>query len=223
MSVLVLCYHNINKKGVVTPEKLESELSFLAEEKYFPVSIQDLYGYVSGEKTLPEKSVHLTFDDGYSDNYTEALPLVKRYGFKATGFLITSRIGLLGYLDWKNIFRMKDSGLFGFESHSHTHVRYFLAAPDKKSLVSDLRLSRKIIAGRLGEAPEHFCYPYGEYDAAFVASLKKAGFLSGFTLESGLNFLRQNPYKIMRVESRGDHRWLKRRLSGLQAMKGSYA
>ncbi|MBN1384994.1 MAG: polysaccharide deacetylase family protein [Elusimicrobia bacterium] len=212
MSVLVICYHNINKNGKVTPETFEENLKLLKSKNYFPATIDDVYGYITGKKHLPDKAVHITFDDGHIDNYTEAFPIMRKFDFKATIFLITSRIGILGCLDWNKIHEMNDSGIFNFESHTHSHPRYSLVRPAKEKLIEDLTVSKDIIRENLKKETRHFCYPYGEYDNLYIEALKAAGFLSGFTLDIGVNTPGQDPYLIKRIDARGPASWLRNRL-----------
>lgn len=212
MPVLILCYHTVNKNGKITPEIFEENLKSLEKKKYSPAALDDVYDYIIGKKQLPPKTVHLTFDDGHRDNYFEAMPVLKKYNFKATVFLITSRAGELGYLNWQQIKEMEASKIFSFESHSHAHPRYSTAAPTKDELVGDLLISRKIIKENLKKEPKHFCYPYGEYDDLYISALKETGFLTGLTLNIGLNTVGQNPYLLKRVEVRKPKNWLESRL-----------
>jgi peptidoglycan/xylan/chitin deacetylase (PgdA/CDA1 family) len=212
MPVLILCYHTINKNGKITPEIFEENLLSLKKKNYFPASLDDIFNYISSKKELPERTVHLTFDDGYRDNYSEAFPILKKFNFKATVFLITSRVGMLGYLNWQQIKEMETSGIFSFESHSHTHPRHSTTQPTKEELVNDLLISKKIIKENLKKETKHFCYPYGEYDNLYVSALKEAGFLTGLTLNIGLNSVGQNPYLLKRVEVRNPKNWLRNRL-----------
>lgn len=212
MPVLILCYHTINKKGKITPEIFEENLLSLKKKNYSPASLDDIFNYIGGKKELPERTVHLTFDDGYRDNYSEAFPILKKFNFKATVFLITSRVGMLGYLNWQQIKEMESSGIFSFESHSHTHPRHSTTQPTKEELVNDLLISKKIIKENLKKETKHFCYPYGEYDDLYVSALKEAGFLTGLTLNIGLNAVGQNPYLLKRVEVRNPKNWLGNRL-----------
>lgn len=212
MSVLILCYHTINKNGKITPEIFEENLLSLKRKNYFSANLDDIFNYISGKRELPERTVHLTFDDGYRDNYSEAFPILKKFNFKATVFLITSRAGMLGYLNWQQIKEMEASGIFSFESHSHAHPRHSTTQPTKEELADDLLISKKIIKENLKKETKHFCYPYGEYDDAYAGALKEAGFLTGLTLNIGLNSVGQNPYFLKRVEVRKPKNWLENRL-----------
>ena len=197
---------------MITPEIFEKNIKLLIEKKYYSATLDEVYNYINGKKTLPDKTVHLTFDDGYKDNYSEAFPILKKYGFKATVFLITSQVGLLGHLNWEEILEMQDSGIIDFESHTHSHPRYFLMKPSKQELIDDIMLSKNIIKGNLKKESKYFCYPYGEYDELYVDVLKSAGFLGGLTLDIGSNDINQNPYLLKRIDARGPEKWLRNRL-----------
>ncbi len=92
-TVPVLMYHHINpNRGdmvTVTPEVFDSQMRFLRDSGYRTLTLDELMGVVSGAG--PEgRSVAVTFDDGYLDNYVYAFPVLKRYGIKAAIFLVTS-------------------------------------------------------------------------------------------------------------------------------------
>lgn len=208
MSVLILCYHNVNKKAEITPDVFLAHAEKLCGLQYKAVSMDDVYCYVRGTMHLPEKSVHLTFDDGYSDFYSEAFPIIKEYSLKATAFLITSRVGLMGYMSWEHIRQIQEAGNVDFGSHSHTHARYFLAEPDSEELYKDLIISKRLISEHLHKEPVHFCYPYGQYDDRYVRIVKEAGFVTGLTLDYGVNCKDMNPYLLKRVEPDSSDNWL---------------
>ncbi len=91
--VAVLMYHHLappserpEEPGVITPERFESHLQMLLGEGYRPVSAADFGAYLDGKKRLPDKSVLVTFDDGYASNYTLGFPLLRKYGVPAIIF-----------------------------------------------------------------------------------------------------------------------------------------
>ncbi|HAM39053.1 MAG: hypothetical protein A2474_00875 [Elusimicrobia bacterium RIFOXYC2_FULL_34_12] len=212
MASLIICYHNINKNGIITPKTFEENVRLLISKKYYFATLDEVYNHIIGKKELPEKTVHLTFDDGYSDNYTEAFPILKKYNINATIFLTTSQVGLLGHLDWNMIREMQDSKIISFESHTHSHPRYFLMRPLKEKLAGDILISKNIIKENLKKESKYFCYPYGEYDDLYIDVLKSTGFLCGLTLNIGLNNVNQNPYLLKRIDARGPENWLKKRM-----------
>lgn len=93
--VPVLMYHHVTPSGGainVTPEHFRDQLIWLRDNGYNSVSTEQMANHFNG-KSLPKKSVMITFDDGYLDNYVYAWPLLKEFGFTATIFIVTSWIG----------------------------------------------------------------------------------------------------------------------------------
>jgi len=92
----VLMYHSIvNGKGnsnCLPIETFEEQMKYLKDNGYHTISLTDLYKYFMRAEPIPEKSVVLTFDDGYENNYSIMFPIIKKYKFKATIFVITSHI-----------------------------------------------------------------------------------------------------------------------------------
>ena len=96
LSVPVLMYHHVSEhKGALvtmTPENFESHAKFLAESGYKTLSLDEFFAFKKGELELPKKSVLITFDDGWIDNYLVAYPILKKYSLKATIFVVTDWI-----------------------------------------------------------------------------------------------------------------------------------
>lgn len=88
-----MVYHHVNSTGLeITPDIFEAQMKFLNDNGYLSVFLDDVVGFITGENNLPEKTVAITFDDGYLDNWVYAYPILKKYGHKATIFVITARI-----------------------------------------------------------------------------------------------------------------------------------
>ena len=103
VEVPVLMYHHISddvtSSAVVTAETFERHMAALLDEGYSPVSLRELSDFVHGDGELPEKPVVITFDDGYMSNYELAFPILKKYGSKASVFVIGSSVGKSEYKD----------------------------------------------------------------------------------------------------------------------------
>src|SRR3989338_595211 len=129
----ILMYHSVGNNGVlftVTTKDLEKQLVFLKNKKYNVIRLADLVSKLKKKEKLPPKTVVLTFDDAYRDNYLNALPLLKKYNFSATIFIPTAYAGkemlnsegkTIPVMSWNEAREMEDSGLVEFASHSHTH------------------------------------------------------------------------------------------------------
>lgn len=158
--------------------------------------------------TLPQKPVLLTFDDGYKDNFTHAYPILKRYNFRATIFLVTRYMGKKNgwskgneeMLSWKEIEEMKKEG-FSFGSHAHTHPNLLELPRDK--VLSEIRDSKRILEERLGEAIIFFAYPYGKFNSKIKEMVKGAGYLGAFSTLPGKNGRNEDPFLLRRILIRG--------------------
>lgn len=91
--VPVFMYHHVSPRKddmiTVTPQTFEAQLQHIRHSGYKTVTPDELAAYVSGSGQIPDKSLILSFDDGYLDNYVYAYPLLKQYGLKAVIFLVT--------------------------------------------------------------------------------------------------------------------------------------
>jgi peptidoglycan/xylan/chitin deacetylase (PgdA/CDA1 family) len=110
-------------------------------------------------------------------------PILKKYGFKATEFVVTSAIGEKGILTKQDLLAMQASGVFTIESHSVHHP--YLAKVPEKQVVLEVTESKKTLSDLLGRPVNFFCYPYGSYNAQVVQAVKKAGYLFATTVHHG--------------------------------------
>jgi len=132
----------------LAPDLFEAEMRFLAEHKYNTIFLDELYWYVKEGRPLPPKSLALTFDDGYLDNWVNVYPILKKYGLRATifvspefvdptptprpnleevwnGKVTRDEIAELGYLSWAELRAMQESGVIDIQSHTMTHTWHF--------------------------------------------------------------------------------------------------
>ncbi len=157
----ILMYHAVGDEpwGIsslfVRPSELEKQLIYLRDNGYTTVTFEDV-----GRLDEIEKPVMLTFDDGYEDNYSQLLPLLKKYNAKATVFVITGSIGTTHYMNEAQIKEMSDSGLVSIQSHTVTHP--FLSDLGEEALVDELLGSKKTLAKITGKEPFVICYPTGK-------------------------------------------------------------
>jgi peptidoglycan/xylan/chitin deacetylase (PgdA/CDA1 family) len=97
VAIPVFMYHHINWHAedlvTLTPRDFENHLRVLAEKKIQTLFLDELFDILTGKKEISRPAVVLTFDDGHLDNWVYAFPLLKKYGMKATIFVITSWIG----------------------------------------------------------------------------------------------------------------------------------
>jgi len=132
------------------------------------------------------KLVGLTFDDGYEDFLRIAVPILKRFDFSATVFVVAGMLG--GRSDWQHAHEPKprmslleaqdlcEVMMHGMEVGSHSMTHADLAALDPETLDREIAGSRQVLSETLGEEVEGFCYPYGSLDGTAVAAARRAGY-----------------------------------------------
>ena len=240
----VLMYHHVSPcAGLVTvsPQVFGAQMGWLADHGYRTVGCAELAAFVAGEP-LPAKSVVITFDDGYLDNYVYAHPVLSALGLRAVLFLVTGWLGdgptraagqtlphgqciarvKAGCADdvmlrWSEVEDMAAAGSFEFHSHTHTHRRWDreIAEPAARfdSLALDLGRSRATLESRLGTVSSHLCWPEGYHDADYRRVAKAAGFDHLYTVEKGTCTRATPTDRIPRVVVKDrDDSWFGRRL-----------
>lgn len=120
----------------------------------------------------------ITFDDGLTDNYTNAFPVLKEYDLKAYFFIIVGKVDSDGYMNWEQIAQLRNAGMV-IGSHGMTHR--ILTELNDKELDYELKESKMIIEDKLRQAIEYFSIPRGFCNCKIIDKLKKAGYTGVFT------------------------------------------
>lgn len=159
----------------VTPDKFDEQLGYLQSNGYTPITLDELHAALSGQSTLPNKPVVITFDDGYVDLFVNAFPILQKYNFKFTVFIPTGLMNQGFYLSWDQLSQMKESGLISIQSHGVNHVNFTNLTQD--ILMFELLESKKVLEEKFG-SPVHFiAYPYGTSNSYIWDKVKGAGYL----------------------------------------------
>ncbi len=159
-SVPVVMYHEVGddtwgiRELFVSPGSLRQQLEYLRDNGFQPIFFSDLTHLEDYDKPIL-----LTFDDGYSGNYTELLPLLQEFGMKATVFVITGMLEWPNYLTAAQVKELSDSGLVDIQSHTATHPE--LTELDWAGQEQELRQSRLELARITGKLPYVISYPTG--------------------------------------------------------------
>ena len=187
----VLTYHRVNSTSPtdrlsVRTEEFRKQMALLYRQGYHTVTPEEALESFRLKKLLPKRSVLITFDDGYEDNFLEAWPILKEYGFKATVFVATGLIGQTHdgrkMLTWDQIGTMAAQGIsFGSHTVHHAHLDEVLSDEKQKEAAS----SKQELEEKLGREVVSFCYPFGGYDPEAKEALRKAGYTLAFTTKPG--------------------------------------
>lgn len=183
----------------VTPEQLGAQLGWLRAAGYEAVRMETVAACVRGAGPCPARAVALTFDDGYMDAYTAALPILQQHGYTATFYIVSGFVGQPGYMGWDEIRALRAAGM-EIGAHSVTH-------PDLTTLgLEDLRAqvaqSGATIAAAIGAPVVSFCYPGGRFSDTVAAVAGESGFTSATTTLS--DGPQDNPLTLPRLRISGD-------------------
>ncbi|MBQ3920716.1 MAG: polysaccharide deacetylase family protein [Firmicutes bacterium] len=226
-SLTVLMYHHIAPVGelytseTVSIGKIRQDLQWLSDNGWKTVLPSEL---LSGKAEIDDKTVLITFDDGYRSNYEYLYPLLKEYGMKAEIAVITSFIDAEAgsFMTWEMMREMADSGLVEFGSHTHNmhnpdtagifveggangvqKGRDESAEEHEAKVREDLETSKGRLLEELGKEPVCFAYPFGAHDRVtdrVVDSLFPVSFLtSGRSLFGGFRGFLDNSRGLKRL------------------------
>lgn len=194
LPVPVLMYHHLEpkpeaeKKGHaklnVYPSYFEQQVQFLIKHNYQTVSAQNLVNSLLEHKKTPDRSVVLTFDDGYDDIYQNVFPLAKKYKIILNLMIPTGLVGNPGYLTWNNLVEIKKSGLVFIYNHTASH--YSLVESDENKILEETVKPQNLLEGNLGAIPKIITYPYGDFNERVIEILKKENFIAGFSTIKGI-------------------------------------
>lgn len=206
-SAPILLYHAVGEPveiewpdSLIMPASLfESHLQYLTQEGYRVVSVEKLVELLRAGESL-EKVVAMSFDDGYKNNYTDALPLLKKYNAKASFYIVNRDIGKTIYM---NKSMLMDLLVNGMEIGSHTINHAPLALIDPKYLPWETGSAKHFLEEILdGYQLKGMAYPNGGYNVNALNAVKKYRFCYGLTGKVGVNTahnFEDAPYEMYRI------------------------
>jgi peptidoglycan/xylan/chitin deacetylase (PgdA/CDA1 family) len=210
----ILLYHRVADDEdplALSPRRFADQMAYLAAAGY---RVVDLFSALEPLRAgdVPARTLCLTFDDGFADVAEQALPVLKRHGFRATVFITTGvtagRVAFPWYdrqppvLGWEDVVALDRDGTLRFEAHTVSHPSLLAVADD--AAAEEIAGSRRELEAWLGRRVSAFAYPaglYGERERRLVA---QAGYTAAVSCEPGVNRPGGDPFALRRrqIDSR---------------------
>lgn len=184
-----LMYHSVSPDRddpyciTVRPQRLEAQMRLISRLGMRGVSIRELLAAQAQGPWKAARLIGLTFDDGYDDFIDYALPVLLRYGFTATAFVLAGRLG--GDNEWTpegprkplmTVDRLRTATAAGMEIGSHGLLHVSLPSVSDAELEREIFLSRRLLQEAVGQEVAGFCYPFGHLDGRAVRAVRAAGY-----------------------------------------------
>jgi len=171
-------------------------MNFLAQKGYHVITLDQLYNTFYGKSLLPDKPIAITFDDGYRDNFTNAFPIMQKYHFPGTVFMVSSYINGDGFLTADQLKQLHASG-WTIGGHTENHID--LSKVSSETVVKELKNSRSTLENLLGQPIKYIAYPFGGYNSSVMNLAKADGYTAGFTTARGWTHQESDPYALQRI------------------------
>jgi peptidoglycan/xylan/chitin deacetylase (PgdA/CDA1 family) len=198
---------------IVSPASFARQMWLLKQLGYRGVSMGEVMLYLMGEKTVSQhgKVVGISFDDGYQNNLIHALPVLQKYGFHSTCYVVSRMAGQRNEWDAADpqsgvlakslmtALEMRQWIAAGQEIGSHTCHHVNLNEVDDETAYIEIKQSKEQLQAMTGVACEHFCYPYGQYESRHAAMAKAAGYVSATTTQYGLARRQHSAFELPRI------------------------
>lgn len=201
-TVPILMYHRFGEQEgslFVSPQNFARQMDYLKSKDYEVLSLDELVEGVKNNREFGHKSVVITIDDGYKDNYIYAYPILKQYNFSATIFIIANFIGNKeDFMSWDEVMVMsKDNISFG--GHTKNEV-YIPSIKEKQILWEETAGCKKLIESKIKSPVDYFCYPTGGFTQEAKQVLKKTGYKAACTTNRGFVELNKDVFELKRVK-----------------------
>lgn len=199
-NVLVLVYHRVGAtRGHLTiqAQRLADDLDYLLDQGYESINPDQMRQFLlDRDVEMPQKPVLITFDDGYRDNYENALPILRRRSMTATFFVIAGMIGDQNRLDRQMISEMSTAGM-SIGSHGLRHKA--LAEMSPSEIQFELSESKRILQDIVDQEICFLAYPEGSFSHTVIDIAAQEGYFGAFTITGGFNKKDSNPFLLKRV------------------------
>jgi peptidoglycan/xylan/chitin deacetylase (PgdA/CDA1 family) len=207
----ILQYHHVGVRRQprghrtlwVSRRRFEEQMDILARENYRCIALRDALALLAATEAPPRRAAVLTFDDGYENFHEHAWPVLKRYGFQATVFVVTGEIGGVNrwdadgrapLMDWTALREISEQGI-EVGSHTVSHPRLTEISADEAR--RELAASRQVLEQNLGAPVLTLAYPFGDWNLQVEALARRAGYRLACSITRGN---RHTPSDLLRLK-----------------------
>ena len=201
LDVPILMYHHIGAPFKspynVSTSDFEAHMDYLAHNGYASVSIDQIAAALRGEIRLPPCPVAIALDDGYVDQYENALPILREHGFRATFDLPAGYVGMSrSFMGLEQVRALADQGMWiGAHTYNHAELTTLSAEALRHQVVD----SKVKLESELGISVTTFAYPYGSYNAAVTQATRDAGYAAAFGIGFGYHQSPDRAFRLNRI------------------------
>jgi peptidoglycan/xylan/chitin deacetylase (PgdA/CDA1 family) len=236
--VRILCYHRVCdipetkdyvRNITVKPVEFERQMSFLSENGFNVITLEQFIEEKIARHPPEKKTIVITFDDGYRDNYLNAFPILKRYEFNASFFLVTDYIGGDSVFPWLKLTEaslrhyqantqywlpLKEEDIIAMSSGgacfgSHTRSHCYLRQVGESQALEELKSSRTRLEEILKKPVRCFCYPFGGVDKNLIRLVGLSGYEAATGLITGSNTNKSDFLNLKRISIDGQDSFIK--------------
>lgn len=230
--IRILCYHRVYDPHQsndemeyysVVPASFAHQMNYLDQNGFNVITPEQFIEYRGKKGKIPPKSIIITFDDGYSDNYLNAFPSLVEHNFKGTFFVVTDYIGSENIFSWLNLGRRSQADSREHKEYwlplggeeiikmaaqgscigSHTRTHSHLNQQDLGTVSEELKGSKERLQKILVKSVVCFSYPYGEFNELVKSLVKATGYQMAVTTKWGTNTLKSDPLALRRLVVEG--------------------
>lgn len=200
VKIPILMYHSIsdddpNNNLLVPPSMFEEQMAWLEANEFTAMDLDEALDAMETGK-VPKRPVVITFDDGYSDNYTSAFPSLKNHGLKATFFVITDGVDDGYYMSSEMLKEMQSNGM-SIQNHTANHLE--LDKLSREDAYDTIKRGQDFLRNNIGSDANYLCYPVGKYNSETIEIEKELGIKAATTTQGGISSIDDGLYQLKRV------------------------
>lgn len=194
----ILMYHSISTGNSlrVPEEKFTEQMKWLKDHGYYTLSPEEAYVVLTQDRKPRRKCILITLDDGYTDNFRKAFPILKKNDMKATIFMIGSAIGAKNHLTKQQMAKMHQNGI-SIESHTIDHLELPQLSPERQR--KEMVNSKQLLDRLSQQQTTILSYPAGRYNDDTLRLAKQTGYKMAVTTKPGSASRVQGLYTLHRI------------------------